>query len=107
MFHWRKHAKETPNKPAYIMGESGMAVTYKELEERANQCSHYFKKIGLQQGDRGQPVRLRRLSAARCGYHLGQSLAQMVPGKQRRSPLGCSESAVVQAGREVGVHSNR
>ncbi len=47
----RVYAKKTPDKPAYIMAESGEVVTYRQLEERANQCAHLFRKVGLRVGD--------------------------------------------------------
>jgi acyl-CoA synthetase (AMP-forming)/AMP-acid ligase II len=45
------HAKETPDKLAYRMAESGISVTYRELEERSNQAAHLFRSLGLQRGD--------------------------------------------------------
>lgn len=47
MLHSRLHAHRTPDKPAYIMAGSGRTVTYGQLETRANQCSHFFRDIGL------------------------------------------------------------
>ncbi len=44
-------AAAQPDKPAYIMAESGEIVTYAELEARANQGAHLFRKLGLQRGD--------------------------------------------------------
>ena len=35
--------KSKPNKAAYIMAESGIAVTYAELEASSNQLAHYFR----------------------------------------------------------------
>ena len=51
MLHYRVHATKTPEKPAYIMGKTGQVVTYGQLEEHANRCSQYFKKIGLKPKD--------------------------------------------------------
>ncbi len=44
-------AKETPHRPAYIMGESGQVVTYQELEDKSNQGAQLFRSLGLQRGD--------------------------------------------------------
>lgn len=49
--HPRDHAQTTPDKPAIIMANSGEVVTYRQLEERANQLAHLFRKLGLQAGD--------------------------------------------------------
>ncbi|RLT92988.1 AMP-binding protein [Ketobacter sp.] len=40
-----------PDKPAYILSESGTVVTYKELNERSNQLAHLFRTLGLNPGD--------------------------------------------------------
>ncbi len=44
-------AKQNPDKPAYIMAESGFTVTRKELDETSNQGAHLFRKLGLKRGD--------------------------------------------------------
>ncbi|PWR20501.1 AMP-binding protein [Zavarzinia compransoris] len=45
------HAANTPDKIAYRMAGSGIAVTYAELEARANACAHLFRSLGLVRGD--------------------------------------------------------
>lgn len=45
------HASQTPDKPAYIMAETGQTVTYKELDEASNQGAQLFRSLGLQTGD--------------------------------------------------------
>jgi len=45
------HAKANPDKPAYIMARSGQIVTYKELDDRSNQCAQLFRSLGLVTGD--------------------------------------------------------
>ncbi len=52
MLHTRYHAKQTPDKPAYIMAKTGEVVSFGQLEERVNRCSQYFKGIGLKPKDR-------------------------------------------------------
>lgn len=44
-------AEETPNKPAYIMAETGQIVSYKELNETSIQGSQLFRQLGLKSGD--------------------------------------------------------
>jgi fatty-acyl-CoA synthase len=44
-------AQTYPHKPAYIMGDSGEMVTYRDLDERSNQGSHLFRSLGLKAGD--------------------------------------------------------
>ena len=40
-----------PDKPAYIMAETGDTVTFAELEATANQGAQLFRSLGLQRGD--------------------------------------------------------
>jgi acyl-CoA synthetase (AMP-forming)/AMP-acid ligase II len=49
--HPTVHAAATPDKPAYIMAGSGETVTYRELDERANQGAHLLRALGLKRGD--------------------------------------------------------
>lgn len=44
-------AEKTPDKPAYIMGDTGEIVTYRELDERSNQLAHFWRDRGLHVGD--------------------------------------------------------
>ena len=44
-------AAQHPQKPAYIMSESGHVVTYEELDKRSNQLAHLFRSLGLNKGD--------------------------------------------------------
>jgi acyl-CoA synthetase (AMP-forming)/AMP-acid ligase II len=44
-------AATTPDKPAYVMASSGVAVTYRELDEEANRLSQFFRSLGLETGD--------------------------------------------------------
>ena len=45
------HAKEHPDKPAYIMASSGLVVTNRELDEGSNRLAHLLKDRGLEFGD--------------------------------------------------------
>ncbi|HYD44934.1 MAG TPA: AMP-binding protein, partial [Phenylobacterium sp.] len=49
--HPSHHAKTHPNKPAFIMAESGEAVTFAELDARSNQGAHLFRSLGIGPGD--------------------------------------------------------
>jgi len=40
-----------PDKPAYIMADSGTVITFRELNERSNQLAHLFRSLGLKRGD--------------------------------------------------------
>jgi acyl-CoA synthetase (AMP-forming)/AMP-acid ligase II len=51
MLHLSYRAKQTPDKPAIIMGADGYSVSFKELEERSNQAAHLFRSFGLKRGD--------------------------------------------------------
>ncbi|MBL6752564.1 MAG: AMP-binding protein, partial [Nevskia sp.] len=45
------HARTAPDRPAFIMAESGETVTYAQLERRSNQGAQLFRSLGLRRGD--------------------------------------------------------
>jgi len=46
-----KHAHLRPLQPAFIMAETGEAVTYREMEARANRLAHLLRQRGLKRLD--------------------------------------------------------
>ncbi len=46
--HW---ALETPDKVAYVLAHAGTEVTYRELNDRSNQCAQMMWAAGLRFGD--------------------------------------------------------
>lgn len=44
-------AQTYPHKPAFVMGDTGEMVTYKQLDERSNQAAQLFRSLGLKAGD--------------------------------------------------------
>src|SRR6202171_6515134 len=46
-----KHAHLRPLQPAFIMANSGEAVSYAELEARSNRLAHLFRQLGLKRLD--------------------------------------------------------
>ncbi|OYU47511.1 MAG: acyl-CoA synthetase [Rhizobiales bacterium PAR1] len=50
-FHPRRHALERPDDVAFRISTSGEAVTFAQLESRANQAAHLFRHYGLGRGD--------------------------------------------------------
>jgi acyl-CoA synthetase (AMP-forming)/AMP-acid ligase II len=51
MMHPGIQAQRTPDKPAYIMADSGRTVTFRELNEKSNQGAQLFRSLGLEPGD--------------------------------------------------------
>jgi long-chain acyl-CoA synthetase len=51
MPHPSQTAQTYPHKPAFIMGNSGEMVTYRQLDERSNQGAQLFRRLGLNKGD--------------------------------------------------------
>ena len=49
--HLSFHARSNPDKIAYKMMPSGETVTYRELDERTNQCAQLLRSLGLKRGD--------------------------------------------------------
>jgi long-chain acyl-CoA synthetase len=46
-----KHARLRPLQPAFIMANSGEAVTYADLDARSNRIAHYLRRMGLKRLD--------------------------------------------------------
>ena len=51
MLHPLHHARTTPDKPAVVMADTGVVVTYRQLEDGANRVAQLFRSLGLQSGD--------------------------------------------------------
>ena len=51
MPHFSAYAAETPDRPAYIMANSGEVVTYSQLDRRSNQIAHLLRLSGVRRGD--------------------------------------------------------
>ena len=45
------HLEDHPDKPAVVMGRSGVAVTYAELDCRSTQLARLLREAGLSRGD--------------------------------------------------------
>jgi fatty-acyl-CoA synthase len=50
--HPREHARRQPNRPALVVVDTGEQLSYAQLEARANQLAHLFRREGLAAGDR-------------------------------------------------------
>ncbi len=46
-----EYAHQHPDKPVFIMANSGEVITYGEYEERCNRLAHLFRDMGLARGD--------------------------------------------------------
>lgn len=49
--HPSHQAKTNPNKPAFIMADSGRVVTFKELDDASNQCAQLLRSLDINPGD--------------------------------------------------------
>ena len=45
------HAASTPDKVAYLMADTGEAVSYRQLDDRSNQVAQMLRAMGLKAGD--------------------------------------------------------
>ncbi len=45
------HAKNNPDKPAYIMAGSGESISYRELDEASNRGAQFLRSLGIKCGD--------------------------------------------------------
>jgi long-chain acyl-CoA synthetase len=46
-----EHARTSGDQPAFIMADTGLAVTYAELEDRSNRLAHFLRSVGLNRLD--------------------------------------------------------
>ncbi len=46
-----KYVELNPERPAFVMADSGVTVTYREYEQRANQLAHLLRDKGLKPFD--------------------------------------------------------
>ncbi len=74
--HPAEIASKHPDKPAYIIAETGQVTTFKQLNDLSNQGAQLFRKLGLQRGDHvammleNHPAMLQIcLAAQRSGLH--------------------------------------
>ncbi|MDU9004440.1 acyl-CoA synthetase [Sedimentitalea todarodis] len=51
MSHIHIQAALTPDRTAVVMANSGLSLTFLELEDRSNQAAQAFRALGLQRGD--------------------------------------------------------
>ena len=51
MHHPMFQAQKTPDKPAYIIAETGEALSFSQLDARSNQGAQLFYALGLKAGD--------------------------------------------------------
>ncbi|GAN78296.1 acyl-CoA synthetase [Acidisphaera rubrifaciens] len=51
MSHPSLHARTMPDKPAYVMADTGEALSFGTLDARSNQGAHLFRALGLAAGD--------------------------------------------------------
>ena len=51
LMHPGIHAKNNPDKAAYIMAATGKVVTYRELDDESNRAANLLRSLGLKTGD--------------------------------------------------------
>ena len=51
VFHPAAVASRAPDRPAYVIAETGQTVTYGQLDRESNRLAHLFRRLGLGRGD--------------------------------------------------------
>lgn len=51
LMHPSNHARVAPSRPAYVIAERDVVVTFDALDRRSNQIAHVFHGLGLKVGD--------------------------------------------------------
>ena len=98
------HAKNTPNKAAFIMASSGKITTYKELDERSNQLAHLFRQRGLKVGD-GISIFMENNSkfleicwaAQRSGLYFTPISSRLTPGEVEYIHRDCDSKLIISS----------
>ena len=108
LLHPMRHARETPDKPAYVMAATGETVTYAQLDARANQGARVLRALGLGRGDGvalwmdNSPRYLELIWAAeRIGVYC-TCLSSKLLAEEALYILDDSESRVLIAGHALG-----
>lgn len=52
LVHPYQHAEKHPDKLAMVVADTGVLLTYRELDEGSNRAAHLFRSLGLKAGDR-------------------------------------------------------
>jgi hypothetical protein len=94
-------AAKCPDKPAFIMAETGEAVSYAELEARSNRLAHLLRARGL--ATRNSRVVLK--ATAIFSISLSQSLASRL--KRCHLLLSNSSGVVLSFDRQRNGHQLR
>jgi acyl-CoA synthetase (AMP-forming)/AMP-acid ligase II len=88
MTHPTVFAQTMPDKAAVIMAESGVVVTYAELEARSNRTAHLLRSLGLKRGDcvaamldNGPEMFDLAWAAQRAGLHFTAISTRLTPGE--------------------------
>ena len=96
------HAKNTPDKPAYIMGATGETVTCRELDERSNQLAHLLRERGLRRGDaivicmeNNASYLVATWAAHRSGLYYTAASSRLTAGELEYIVNDCGAKAIV------------
>ena len=49
--HPYQHAQSNPDRPAFVVAESGVVLTYGELDAGSNRAAQLYRSLGLLAGD--------------------------------------------------------
>ena len=95
-------AERHPDKPAYVLGGSGEAVTYRHLDEGSNRLAHLLRHRGLDTGDSlaiwmgNEPLFLQAAWAAqRSGLYYTAVSALLTPAEVAHIVEDCGARALV------------
>lgn len=108
--HPRIHAGEKPGFPALVEAATGTAITYGELEERANRAAHALRSLGLGSRDAIVLVTDNRAEffdiywgAQRSGITLVPTSSRLTPGEIEYIVNDSGAGAVIVSGRLADI----
>ena len=98
------HAQTNPDKPAYVMAQSGHIETYRALDEASNRGAQLFRALGLQIGD-GIAICMENhpryyevcWAAQRSGLYYTAASSRLTPGELEYIVNDCDAKALIMS----------
>lgn len=107
--HPSAHAVLTPDLPAVVLGRSGGALTYGELDRRSNRVAQLFRRFGVEVGDHAAVLMENRIEffeaiwgALRAGIHVTPINWHLSPQESAYIVGNCGASVLIASAELLG-----
>ncbi|MDO7840772.1 AMP-binding protein [Sphingomonas immobilis] len=106
--HPYRHAIDHPDRPAFVVADTGAVLTYRALDEASNRAAQLFRSLGLRPGDRiglllrnGPDFPIAYWGAQRAGLMTAPLSTHLKPEEAAYILKDCNARVLV-TGRDVG-----